>query len=75
MLMMVLPLKAKWIAVFEAVIYVYDLPGKHFTKAEIFVCMIHMCNFFLWMVFAGRRAISRSGASRILKRRCGLRLR
>ena len=54
MLMMVLPLKAKWIAVFEAVIYVYDFArGNIFTKAEIFVCMIHMCIFFLWMVFAG----------------------
>ena len=54
MLMMVLPLKAKWIALAEALIYVYDFAmGSIFTKAEIFVCLIHMCIFFLWMVLAG----------------------
>ena len=36
LLMMVLPLKAKWIAVAEAVIYVYDFyKGGIFTKVEI----------------------------------------
>ena len=53
MLMMVLPLKAKWIALAEALIYVYDFAmGSIFTKAEIFVCLLHMCLFFLLMVLA-----------------------
>ena len=55
MLMMVLPLKAKWIALVEALTYVYDFAmGSIFTKAEIFVCLIHMCIFFpVAMVLAG----------------------
>ena len=54
LLMMVLPLKAKWIAVAEAVIYVYDFyKGGIFTKVEIFVCILHMFIFFGWMVVAG----------------------
>ena len=54
LLMMVLPLKAKWIAVAEAVIYVYDFyKGGIFTKVEIFVCILHMFIFFGWRVVAG----------------------
>ena len=54
MLMMVLPLRAKWIALAEAAIYLYDfVTGSIFTKAEIFVCVVHMAIFFLWMVLAG----------------------
>lgn len=54
MLMMVLPVKAKWIALAEAAVYVYDfVTGSIYNKVEIFVCILHMCIFFLWMVLAG----------------------
>ena len=54
LLMMVLPLKAKWIAVAEAAIYIYDFyKGGIFTRLEIFVCILHMFIFFGWMILAG----------------------
>lgn len=54
MLMMVLPLKARWIGYAEAALYVYDfLRGSLLTKAEIAVCLVHMFLFFGWMLLAG----------------------
>lgn len=54
LLMMVLPIKAKWLAVGEAVIYVYSyVKGGLNTRAEILVCLVHMMIFFLWMTLAG----------------------
>ena len=54
LLMMVLPLKAKWIAVAEAVIYVYDFyKGGIFTKVEI-LCMYPAHVHLLWMDGGGR---------------------
>ncbi len=54
LLMMVLPIKAKWLAAGEAVIYIYSyVRGGLNTRAEILVCLIHMMIFFAWMTFAG----------------------
>lgn len=54
LLMMVLPIKAKWLALGEAVIYVYSyVKGGLNTRAEILVCLVHMMIFFLWMTLAG----------------------
>lgn len=54
LLMMVLPIKAKWLAVGEAFIYVYSyIRGGLNTKAEILVCLVHMMIFFAWMTLAG----------------------
>lgn len=54
LLMMVLPLKAKWIALGEAVLYVYSfVTGSFITRIEILVCIVHVFIFFGWMLFAG----------------------
>lgn len=54
LLMMVIPLKSKWIAIGEAVIYLYAfVKGDIFIRTEIFVCILHMFLFFGWMVLAG----------------------
>lgn len=54
LLMMVLPLKAKWIAVAEAVLYLYDFyRGGLTTRVEIFVSILLMAIFFGWMTVAG----------------------
>ncbi|EEQ58250.1 hypothetical protein CBFG_01960 [Clostridiales bacterium 1_7_47FAA] len=54
LLMMVLPLKAKWIAYAEAAVYIYYfVKGDIYTRVQIFVCILHMFIFFGWMVLAG----------------------
>lgn len=54
LLMMVLPLKAKWIAFGEAAIYLYAfVKGSMFERVAIFVSIFHMFIFFGWMVLAG----------------------
>lgn len=54
LLMMVLPIKAKWLAVGEAVIYIYSFVRSGLnTRMEILICLVHMMIFFLWMTLAG----------------------
>lgn len=54
LLMMVLPLKAKWIAYAEAAIYVYVfVKGGVMERAEILICLVHMLFFFGWVTLAG----------------------
>lgn len=54
LLMMVLPLKAKWIAVAEAVVYLYDFyRGGISTRVEIAVSLLLIAIFFGWMEMAG----------------------
>ena len=54
LLMLVLPIKAKWLAVGEAVLYIYGyVNGGLNTRAEILVCLVHMMLFFAWMTLAG----------------------
>lgn len=52
--MMVLPLKASWIAVAEAGIYIYSfITGGLIEKIEIVLSLILIGVFFGWMTFAG----------------------
>ena len=52
--MMVLPLKASWIAVAEAGIYIYSfITGGLIEKIEIVLSLILIGAFFGWMTFAG----------------------
>ena len=52
--MMVLPLKASWIAVAEAGIYIYSfITGGLIEKIEIVISLILIGIFFGWMTFAG----------------------
>ena len=48
--MMVFPLKARWLAVFEAAIYVYSfVTGSIIDKVEIFLCLLLIGIFLGWI--------------------------
>lgn len=70
MLMMVLPLKAKWIALGEAFIYIYDfMRGGVTSKVEIAVCILHMAIFFLWMTAAGETGFQQKKRQKDFKKK------
>lgn len=48
--MMVFPLRARWLAIFEAAIYVYSfITGSIIDKAEIFLCLLLIGIFMAWI--------------------------
>ena len=59
--MMVLPLKASWIAVAEAGIYIYSfITGGLIEKIEIVLSLILMGVFFGWMKKLHKKIYTRS---------------